>query len=113
SGSKGTSSRRRSSPAVTSVNSKKRWQRPDSSTGSRREGRARAGGRVTRAVVKNCLIAALKELMKPATIRTLLTLLLLCGTAAAARADRIDDYIQEQMKEKRIPGLSLAVVRGG
>jgi CubicO group peptidase (beta-lactamase class C family) len=30
-----------------------------------------------------------------------------------ARADVIDDYVQEQMRRHRIPGLSLAVVKGG
>jgi CubicO group peptidase (beta-lactamase class C family) len=51
--------------------------------------------------------------MKPFAIRALLPLLLLCASAPAVRADPVDDYIQAQMKEKQIPGLSLAVVRDG
>jgi D-alanyl-D-alanine carboxypeptidase len=31
----------------------------------------------------------------------------------AARADRIDDYVREQMQRRHIPGLALAVVRDG
>src|SRR5262245_41085128 len=30
-----------------------------------------------------------------------------------ARADRVDDFVREQMNEQHIPGLSLAIVRDG
>ncbi len=30
-----------------------------------------------------------------------------------ARADRVDDYVREQMQQQHIPGLSLAIVRNG
>lgn len=44
--------------------------------------------------------------------RTLVTLVLCCGTVSA-RADKVDDYIEAQMRQLHIPGLSLAVVRAG
>jgi len=40
-------------------------------------------------------------------------LLLLCAAPAPARADAVDDYIAEQMRQRHIPGLSLAVVKDG
>jgi len=47
-------------------------------------------------------------------IRTFGLWIVLCVTAiGAARADEIDDYVTEQMSRQRIPGLSLAVVKGG
>jgi CubicO group peptidase (beta-lactamase class C family) len=33
--------------------------------------------------------------------------------AVTARADRVDDYVREQMRRRHIPGVALAVVRGG
>ncbi len=39
--------------------------------------------------------------------------LLLWVAPAAARADRVDDYVIETMNRQRVPGLSLAVVREG
>jgi CubicO group peptidase (beta-lactamase class C family) len=41
----------------------------------------------------------------------LLTLLMLCTMTMPGWADAIDDYVQNQMREQRIPGLSLAVVQ--
>lgn len=47
-------------------------------------------------------------------IRALGLWIVLCGVAIGeARADKIDDYVAEQMSRQRIPGLSLAVVKGG
>jgi len=43
----------------------------------------------------------------------LLLLLFNCLFAAQARADRVDDYVREQMRRRHIPGLALAVVRDG
>lgn len=45
----------------------------------------------------------------------LLLAFLLCAPLAAssARADRVDDYVREQMRLRHIPGLALAVVRDG
>ena len=40
-------------------------------------------------------------------------LLLLCALPAAARADRVDDLVREQMRLRHVPGLALAVVRDG
>jgi len=40
-------------------------------------------------------------------------LLALFGTAPSARADAVDDTIRAEMRDQHIPGLSLAVVRGG
>lgn len=42
-----------------------------------------------------------------------LCLLFLVSLRVPVRADRIDDYIQRQLKEQNVPGLSLAVVREG
>lgn len=40
--------------------------------------------------------------------------LLVCALVpAAARADRVDDYVREQMRLRHVPGLALAVVRDG
>lgn len=40
-------------------------------------------------------------------------LLSLFAPAASARADRVDDYVREQMRLRHVPGLALAVVRDG
>ena len=40
-------------------------------------------------------------------------LLLACVFVTAARADRLDDYVREQMRRQHVPGLALAVIRGG
>src|SRR5687767_11611915 len=37
----------------------------------------------------------------------------LCLIAAPARADKVDDYVKAQMEQRRIPGLSLAIVKNG
>jgi CubicO group peptidase (beta-lactamase class C family) len=34
-------------------------------------------------------------------------------SALPARADRVDDYVREQMRLRHVPGLALAVVRDG
>src|SRR5919199_148914 len=39
--------------------------------------------------------------------------LLTCVISQAARADAVDDYILARMKRYHVPGLALAVVRGG
>jgi CubicO group peptidase (beta-lactamase class C family) len=38
---------------------------------------------------------------------------LVCGGLAIGRADEVDDVVAEQMREKQIPGLSLAIVSDG
>jgi D-alanyl-D-alanine carboxypeptidase len=38
---------------------------------------------------------------------------ILVTTVAVARADATDDYVHRQMEKKRIPGLSIAVIRDG
>lgn len=45
--------------------------------------------------------------------RVVPVLVLLCFAFVPARADKVDDYVQAQMQARRIPGLSLAVVRDG
>jgi D-alanyl-D-alanine carboxypeptidase len=40
-------------------------------------------------------------------------LLLACVLVAAARADRVDDYVLEEMRLRHVPGLALTVVRDG
>src|SRR5688500_20221964 len=42
-----------------------------------------------------------------------LVLLVCLFAAAAARADRVDDYVLEQMRLRHVPGLALTVVRDG
>ena len=39
--------------------------------------------------------------------------IVLAAVTASARADAIDDYVHERMRELRLPGVALAVVRGG
>ena len=47
-------------------------------------------------------------------VRLLCTVLLfVLVPACLARADRVDDYVREQMRLRHIPGLALAVVREG
>jgi D-alanyl-D-alanine carboxypeptidase len=50
-----------------------------------------------------------RERLVPLLFATLLLLL----AAAPARADRVDDYVREQMRLRHVPGLALAVVRDG
>ena len=40
-------------------------------------------------------------------------LIVLAAATASARADAIDDYVNERMRELRLPGVAVAVVRGG
>ena len=51
----------------------------------------------------------------PASCRRLATLVvvLLCATAAAARADKVDDHVRAEMARSKVPSLSLAVIRDG
>ena len=42
-----------------------------------------------------------------------LLLLLLFSFAGAARADRVDDYVAGQLRERHIPGAAIAVVKNG
>ncbi|HWP55701.1 MAG TPA: serine hydrolase domain-containing protein [Pyrinomonadaceae bacterium] len=42
-----------------------------------------------------------------------LLLVLLLITASPAQADKVDDYVRSEMSKRRIPGLSLAVVKAG
>ena len=37
----------------------------------------------------------------------------LFGAVPSAHADAVDDYVLERMRKEHIPGLSLAVIRGG
>jgi CubicO group peptidase (beta-lactamase class C family) len=39
--------------------------------------------------------------------------LLLIWSATAVRADWIDDFINQQIKQRKIPGLSVAVIKDG
>jgi CubicO group peptidase (beta-lactamase class C family) len=48
--------------------------------------------------------------MKPFVLAAIV--LHLCG-AICPGADRVDDYVREQMEAHRIPGLALAIIRGG
>lgn len=48
-----------------------------------------------------------------AYLRALAGALLLLGLASAARADRLDDYIGEQMRLSHVPGVAVAIVRDG
>src|SRR6266542_774593 len=43
----------------------------------------------------------------------LFSVALLLTATVAAQADGIDDYVKMRMKERQIPGLSLAVIRNG
>lgn len=42
-----------------------------------------------------------------------IALVLLICSVAAARADWIDDYVNRQIRQRQIPGLSIAVIRDG
>jgi D-alanyl-D-alanine carboxypeptidase len=50
--------------------------------------------------------------MRPRCVSFVAVVLLLAATLAA-QADKVDDYIRAEMKQQRIPGLSLAVVKDG
>ena len=39
--------------------------------------------------------------------------IVLAAATASARADAIDHYVNERMRELRLPGVAVAVVRGG
>ena len=41
------------------------------------------------------------------------TLLLLSVASGSVRADKVDDFVREQMKKRRVPGLSLAIIQDG
>ncbi len=42
-----------------------------------------------------------------------LPLLLIVATGASLRADQIDEYVRTEMKNRRIPGMALAIVKDG
>ena len=46
-------------------------------------------------------------------MRTIVLLLAAVGAVAPAAADQVDDYIRGQLKARRLPGVSLAVVKDG
>jgi CubicO group peptidase (beta-lactamase class C family) len=46
-------------------------------------------------------------------VKKLISLLIFCLVAAYATADAIDDFVAAQMKQLKIPGLSLAIVQNG
>ncbi|HYP53567.1 MAG TPA: serine hydrolase domain-containing protein, partial [Pyrinomonadaceae bacterium] len=48
---------------------------------------------------------------KPA--RLVLVLLALAAASLSARADRVDELVAARMRQRHVPGLALAVVRGG
>lgn len=50
--------------------------------------------------------------MKPNRV-LIVRLVLLLFTSVTAQADKVDDYIASEMKNRRIPGLALAVVKNG
>jgi CubicO group peptidase (beta-lactamase class C family) len=50
---------------------------------------------------------------RKATILFPVIVALLCSASTTARADKLDDYIREEMQRRHIPGLALAVVRDG
>ncbi len=51
--------------------------------------------------------------MTTGSFRLMTLLLVLSPAIASAQTDEVDDYVKEQVARRRIPGLSLAVVRGG
>ena len=59
--------------------------------------------------------AAFETMMKCERLVLLLLAFLLYAplSASPARADRVDDYVREQMRLRHVPGLALAVVRDG
>jgi CubicO group peptidase (beta-lactamase class C family) len=46
-------------------------------------------------------------------IRPTILVLLLCESTVSAQSDAVNAYVEKQVAQRRIPGLSLAVVRGG
>ena len=46
-------------------------------------------------------------------LRALALLALTASVAAPAKADSVDDYVRGVMEKKKIPGVSVAIVRGG
>ena len=51
--------------------------------------------------------------MIPIARRTLLSFVLVCGVVSTAAADKLDDLLKTKMETRKIPGLSLVVVRDG
>ena len=51
--------------------------------------------------------------MNSNTITRLLFLAIIISSAAGLQADSVDTYVERQLKAQNVPGLSLAVVRGG
>jgi CubicO group peptidase (beta-lactamase class C family) len=47
------------------------------------------------------------------SIKKILAVLLIAGSAAGVRADAIDDYIRAEMARQHVPGLALAILRHG
>src|SRR5258708_4601507 len=43
----------------------------------------------------------------------LLALLLICTPLAFGQTDKVDDFVQAEMQKRKIPGLSVAVVKNG
>ena len=49
----------------------------------------------------------------PTRVLSTLLVVLVAGAAARAATDPVDDYVRQQMKQRRMPGLSLAIVQHG
>jgi CubicO group peptidase (beta-lactamase class C family) len=57
------------------------------------------------------LLSATKRTNPTQTLLRIMVLSLI--SASTARADKVDDYIRQAMQKRRIPGLAVAVVKGG
>ncbi|MBS1797618.1 MAG: beta-lactamase family protein [Acidobacteria bacterium] len=51
--------------------------------------------------------------MKSAFVRSSIALFFVLFFVFAARADRVDDFVRAVMRERRVPGAAIAVVKGG
>ena len=45
--------------------------------------------------------------------RTLVALAIIAAAAAPIRADDVDDWVRAQIKERRVPAVSIAVIKNG
>src|SRR5947208_5981510 len=53
------------------------------------------------------------RMRKPFRLTTALIVACMCSAVGLARADKVDDYITDQMAKRHVPGLSVAVIRDG
>jgi CubicO group peptidase (beta-lactamase class C family) len=73
----------------------------------------RSNGRYVEAEVDRFTEDGAYRFIMRTALKIVLPLLMIVATGASLQADQIDEYVRAEMKSRRIPGMTLAVVKDG